>query len=157
MTALAEVQWRRTELVRRTRQLDSVAEVFAEASPRLRRLVPFDASAWVATDPATGLPIAPTRIENVDDAAPDHCLAYWRREFLDLDVNLFRDIATARVPAAALCASVADPRRSARYREFVEPLGLGDELRAMLRVGGNSWAWVCLWRHAGQPPSRSTR
>ena len=40
-------------------------EVFRTASQHLRRLVPFDAAVWAATDPATGLPTAPTRAENV--------------------------------------------------------------------------------------------
>ena len=62
-------------------------------------------------------------------------LALWRREFLVPDVNLYRDIARARVPAAGLRATVADPDQSARYREFLDPLGYGDELRAVLRVG----------------------
>jgi hypothetical protein len=51
--------------------------LFAEVSDRLRRLVPFDGSAWFATDPATILATSPVRIENVEDG---HCESYWERE-----------------------------------------------------------------------------
>jgi DNA-binding CsgD family transcriptional regulator len=143
---------RRVELVRRVEQLDGVADVFAEASPRLRRMVPFDAAAWVSTDPATGLPTAPTRIENMDEAEPAQCLAFWRREHLSGDVNLFRDLARADSPAAALRHEIGDPAGSGRYREFVEPLGFDDELRVVLRAGDNPWANVTLLRRRGEPP-----
>ena len=36
-------------------------------SPRLQRLVPFDAIAWMGIDPATTMPTVPTRVENLDD------------------------------------------------------------------------------------------
>jgi DNA-binding CsgD family transcriptional regulator len=147
-----DVRRRRAELVRRVQGLDGVADVFAQASSRLRRLVPFDAAAWVASDPATGLPVAPSRIENMEEAEPGHCLAFWRREHLTGDVNLFRDLARADRPAAALRHGVADPAVSARYREFVKPLGFDDELRAVLRAGGSPWATVTLLRRPGGDP-----
>jgi DNA-binding CsgD family transcriptional regulator len=147
-----DVRRRRAELVRRVQRLDGVTDVFAQASPRLRRLVPFDAAAWVASDPATGLPTAPSRIENMDAAEPSHCLALWRREHLTGDINLFRDLARSDRPAAALRHRVGDPTGSPRYREFVEPLGFADELRLVLRSGGNPWATVTLLRRPGQDP-----
>ncbi len=63
--------------------------LFQNASARLRSDVPYDAAAWVATDPATGLPAAPTVVENL--AGP--CHDAWRLEFTTEDVNLFRDLA----------------------------------------------------------------
>ncbi len=44
----------------------SVAELFERASARLRRRVPFDAAVWMAADPVTALPTAPTRTENME-------------------------------------------------------------------------------------------
>jgi DNA-binding CsgD family transcriptional regulator len=41
--------------------------------------------------------------------------------------------------------------RSARYREILEPIGLGDELRAALRVRGDCWGVVCLHRELHAP------
>ena len=41
------------------------------------------------------------------------------------------------------------PRGEPRYRDIFRPLGLGDELRAVLRVGGACWGYLCLHREAG--------
>jgi DNA-binding CsgD family transcriptional regulator len=148
----AQTRRRRGELVRRAAQAGDAADVFAAASSRLRDLVPFDASAWVTTDPATGLPAGPTRLEEVHGISAGQCSEHWRREFVVDDVNLFRDIARADVPAAGLRATVGDPGDSGRYRSFIRPLGFDDELRAVLRVGKTPWGSVTLWRRRGQPP-----
>jgi hypothetical protein len=151
-TTPTDVRRRRDELVLQVQRADDAAEVFAETSTRLRRLVPFDAAVWFMTDPGTGLPVAPTRVENLDDNDPEYCSTAWRREFMSTDVTLLRDIARAEVPAAALRATLADPRQSARYREFVRPQGYDDELRAVLRVGSSPWGATVLWRDRGRPP-----
>jgi len=142
----------RRELVARVQRVPDAAGVFAEASPRLRRLVPFDGAAWVSTDPGTGLPTAPSRIEQIGHPDVDQCLGYWRRELLAPDVNLYRDLARADVPAAALRATARDPERSARFRDYVRPFGFDDELRAVLRVGDTPWAVLALYRRPGQRP-----
>jgi DNA-binding CsgD family transcriptional regulator len=143
---------RRDELVLRVQHMDDPAAVFAEASVRLRRLVPYDLSGWMALDPGTGLPVAPTLFDGPMYSTDDHCIEYWRQEFSVDDVNLFRDIARAPAPAASLRASVDDPRQSARYRNVLQPLGVDDELRVVLRVGESPWGAVSLWRRPGQPP-----
>jgi DNA-binding CsgD family transcriptional regulator len=152
VTMPTEIRRRRDELVLRVQRVDDHLAVFAEASRRLRRLVPFDAAVWLTTDPGTGLPTAPTLADNLElEGEQEQCSELWRREFLVPDVNLYRDLARAQVPAAALRATVADPRHSARYREFLDPLGFSDELRAVLRVGDSPWGAVNLFRR-GQPP-----
>ena len=116
-----------------------MGDLFAAASPRLRRLVPSDAAVWLALDPATALPTTPTPAENLSHACHGGvaCLRVWELEFLVEDVNLFRDLTHSERPAAALRLSTDDrPARSARFREFMEPAGFGDELRAVLRVDG---------------------
>ena len=62
----------------------SLGELFRAASRRLRRLVPFDAAVWLATDPATTLPTAPTLSDGLQDRELDHvdCARLWEREFL---------------------------------------------------------------------------
>jgi hypothetical protein len=40
---------------------------------------------------------------------------------------------------------------SPRYRDLFRPLGFGDELRAVLRVGRACWGYICLHREAGAP------
>ena len=146
-----EVRRRRNELVLGVQRVDDLVEVFTEASTRLRRLVPFDAAVWLTTDPGTGLPTTPTFSDNLElDSEPRQCSELWRREFLVEDFIRYRDLARAELPAAALRATVADPRRSARYREFLDPVGFTDELRAVLRVGDNPWGAINLFRRRGQ-------
>jgi DNA-binding CsgD family transcriptional regulator len=150
VTRPAALRRRRDELVLRVQRADDTAAVFAEASTRLRRLVPFDAAVWLSTDPGTGLPTAPTRVESFDLGHPDACSEFWRRELLFEDVNLYRDVASAEVPAAALRATARDPRVSSRYRQFLRPHGFDDELRAVLRVGESPWGSLTLLRREGQ-------
>jgi DNA-binding CsgD family transcriptional regulator len=38
------------------------------------------------------------------------------------------------------------PEQSARYRDIFRPLGLADELRAVLRADGECWGYLCLHR-----------
>lgn len=138
--------------MQRVQHATEAVDVFAAASTRLRRLLPFDAAAWMTTDPATGLPTAPTRLDDLGEPRPDLCTSQWRREFLVDDVVLYRDLARAERPAGALRAAVRDPRQSARYREFLHPLGFDDELRAVLRVGASPWGVFSLLRRRGEAP-----
>jgi DNA-binding CsgD family transcriptional regulator len=144
---------RREHLIAGLERADGVRGVFAAASERLRRLVPFDAAVWMATDPATALPAVPTRTEHLTlQGGVDGCLALWEREFLVEDVNLYADLAQRPAPAGGLrLATRGRPERSARYRHFLRPHGFGDELRAVLRRGGAVWAAVGLYRERGRP------
>ena len=120
------------------------------ASARLRRAVPFDAAGWFGTDPATLMPTSPVLIENVDEG---HCRAYWERENTVEDVLLFRDLERTPQPAGTLLAATAGvPERSARFREFVSPLGFVDELRVALRAGARTWGVAVLLRRRGRSP-----
>jgi DNA-binding CsgD family transcriptional regulator len=151
-TSPAEVRRRRDDLVRQIGRGDTAADVFARASVQLRRLVPFDAAAWLGTDPGTGLPTSPIRIDDLDGVTQAMCSDHWQHELLVDDVNAFRHLARAEVPAAALRETVGEPDHSGRYRRFLQPLGLDDELRAVLRVGDAPWGTITLWRRDGQPP-----
>jgi DNA-binding CsgD family transcriptional regulator len=142
---------RRDELVRRISQVDSVTDVFRAVSSRLGRIVPFDAAGWMAVDPGTSLPIGPTHIDGLPTITAAQCSAHWRREFIEDDVVRFSSLLRAERPAAALRAVAGDPMRSRRYREFVRPLGMDDELRAVLRVGDTAWGTATLFRRAGRP------
>jgi DNA-binding CsgD family transcriptional regulator len=149
----SNVAHHRDALIDRTREAGSVREVFAAASQHMRRLVQFDAAVWLATDPATNLPTAPTRSESMDFVGgPDGCLRLWELEFFLEDVSLYRDVGRADTPARGMRAATDDhPARSARYREFMKPNGLEDELRAVLRTGDDAWAWLSLYREQGRP------
>ena len=144
----------REDFIASVERASNVRDVFAAASSRLRRLVPFDAAVWMGTDPATTLPTSPTRAENlVVHGGTSGCLAQWEREFLVEDVNLFGDLAREPVPAGALHLATREcPARSARYRDFLRPHGFDDELRAVMRTDGAAWAAVGLFRERGRPP-----
>ncbi|MEZ3160438.1 LuxR C-terminal-related transcriptional regulator [Microbacterium sp. BWT-B31] len=129
---------------------DDGRELFDELSAQLRKIVPFDGSAWFGTDPATVLATHPVRIENVE---PGHCESYWSREYSEEDVLLFRDLARAESPADSLFHATDDrPARSVRYREFLQPQGYSDEVRAAFRVGASTWGVVDLFRDASARP-----
>lgn len=124
--------------------------LFAEASTRLRRVAPFDAAVWVATDPVNGLTTAPVRVENLHEGG---CGTYWESELFAEHVNLFRDLARSEVPVAGLRAVTGDrPSLSPLYRNFMCPRGFEDELRAVLRVDGQPWGQLSLFRERGRKP-----
>jgi DNA-binding CsgD family transcriptional regulator len=151
MTQLAPAAAAARELLlERAAERDSVHELFAVASERLRRLISFQAAAWVETDPRTGAPAGPPWLESV---CPDDHARMWELEFLREDVNAYRDLVTAELPAAGLrLATAGRPARSARYREILRPRGFADELRAVIRAGGSLWAAIALLRTADAPP-----
>jgi DNA-binding CsgD family transcriptional regulator len=151
----ATVARHRTELIDRASEAGDVRELFAGVSHRLRRMVPFDAAVWMATDPATTLPAAPARTENLGHVCRGSrdALQVWELEFRGEDVNLYRDLAHAACPASALRLATGDrPARSARYRELIRPSGYEDELRLVLKIDGSPWAAIGLYRERGRPP-----
>ncbi len=117
--------------------------------PRLRRVVPTDAAFFALLDPQTVL-FTRTWTETPLEASGPRFLD---NEFAETDdVNRFADLARARVPVATLDrATRGDWRTSARWREILAPLGLGDELRIVLRVAGSAWGVLCLHRAGATP------
>ncbi|MFC7425101.1 LuxR C-terminal-related transcriptional regulator [Nocardia tengchongensis] len=117
--------------------------VLSESLTALRAAVPI-AAYWAATtDPATVL-FTGSVIDAIPESATPLFLA---NEFLDPDVNHFRVLATAPDPVRSLFdATEGTPDASARYRDILTPLGMGDELRAALRTGDACWGVLCLHR-----------
>ena len=113
---------------------------------RLRRAVPFDAAFWTTADPVTLLFTQPHQEE-----IPHETIPYFvRNEFLDDDVNKWTMLASDRGGVRTLAqATRGDLQASPRYRDIFQQLGLGDELRAVLRAGGACWGYLCLHRGAG--------
>lgn len=131
-----------------------ILELFGAASRRLGRSVRFDASVWVAADPATGVPTAPIRFENLQDRkmSNEQCIRVWETEYLTEDVTPFSELARAELPAGALrLATRGRPARSPRYRQVLQTMEFGDELRVVLRVDGRPWGLVFLYRDEGRP------
>jgi DNA-binding CsgD family transcriptional regulator len=137
-----------------------VLGVFAAASERLRRLVPYDAAVWLANDPSMNLPAAPTRAENMEERVRsvgfDALERFWEGEYLTSDFNTFSELGRAAAPAAGLSLSTGGrPSRSTRFREVLDLKGFSDELRAVLRVDGVPWASLNLFRERGREPFES--
>jgi DNA-binding CsgD family transcriptional regulator len=114
---------------------------------RLRRAVPFDAAFWATVDPTTLLFTSPHQEDIPLELAP----AFIQNEYFDDDVNKWTALArdTAGGVRTLAAATRGDLAASARYREIFRPLGLGDELRAVARVDGACWGYLCLHREAG--------
>jgi hypothetical protein len=99
-------------------------------------------------DPATLLYTSAVRLDMPEGLTP----AFLDNEFRVPDVNKFRSLATAGVAVATLERSTGGEHAvSARFREIMDPLGLGDELRVVFRTGTSTWGFACL--HRGRGPS----
>jgi DNA-binding CsgD family transcriptional regulator len=128
-----------------TSGLDSRA--FRHAALRhVRRVVPVDAVWFATADPATLLFTSAV----VDDVLRPHALQFVQNEFLADDVNQFRRLARPGAIVSTLDRETEGHReRSPRYRDILEPLALGDELRVALVEGGRCWGFLCLHRGNG--------
>jgi DNA-binding CsgD family transcriptional regulator len=129
------------------RGLDAAALRAAVVGP-LRRLTGAGPVFVASADPVTwlltgGLPA---------DVPADAARALMAREYADSDVITFRGLAGAQVPVANLYDRADSPAHSARWRDVLEPLGWGDELRAAVRDRTGTWGFLCLHRIAGEQP-----
>jgi hypothetical protein len=106
---------------------------------------------WTMVDPTTLL-----FTQGHQEGIPTETVSYFiQNEFLDNDVNKWTALARERGGVRTLFeATGGDMDASARYRDIFQPLGLGDELRAVLRIGGACWGYLCLHRGVGAPFSR---
>jgi DNA-binding CsgD family transcriptional regulator len=123
----------------------------AEVLPRLRRAVPIDALWWATVDPSTLLFTQAYREEIPEETGP----YFVENEFLHDDVNKWTELARHTVPVRTLLqATGGQAVTSTRYQDIFRPLGLEDELRAVLRAQGVSWGFMCLHREEGSSFSR---
>lgn len=118
-----------------------------EVLPRIRRVVPIDALWWASADPATLLFTRAHREELPRESGP----YFVENEFLHRDVNKWSELARDPVGVRTLMqATGGQPGRSDRYRDIFAPMGLQDEMRAVLRVNGACWGYVCLHRETAK-------
>ena len=123
----------------------------ASVLPRLRRAVPIDALWWASVDPATLLFTQAYRQQIPAETGP----YFVENEFLQDDVNKWTELARDRDGVRTLVESTGgEVAKSPRYLDIFRPLGLEDELRAVLRSRGACWGYLCLHREAGQPFTR---
>ncbi len=115
----------------------------SELVARLGRILSLEAVFCASVDPATLLFTSAVMHEIPPDLTP----RFLANEFLEDDVNKFTTLARRRFPVDWLDhATKADRAASPRYREIMAPIGLGDELRAAFRSGGECWGFLCLHR-----------
>jgi DNA-binding CsgD family transcriptional regulator len=125
------------------------ALVAEELVAQLRRVVGFDSFCVVQNDPRARLPAAAV--------SDNDCLGLrqrllWQLEMRGPDVNKSAVLARAAWPVGVLSiAAGGDLARSARWRELLVPVGIGDELRAALVAGGRWWGSVSLYRERRSP------
>lgn len=111
---------------------------------RLKRLVPIEAAFFAAADPDTLLFTSASADQPLAGVAP----LFLANEFGPVDdFNRFRELARSRRPVATLDEATGGRRASSpRFREIMDPLGFGDELRVALRTGPTTWGFLCLHR-----------
>ncbi|MFJ8622344.1 LuxR C-terminal-related transcriptional regulator [Kitasatospora sp. NPDC093550] len=141
----AAVERRLADIERRCRGgLDTTA-LSTEILGRLRRVVPAEAAFSATVDPVT---LLFTSAIAEDPLGPATAL-FLDNEFGRTDVNKFAGLARSTDPVGSLDRATGGNRGySARYREIMAPLGLGDEMRAALVTGHRCWGVLCLHREA---------
>src|SRR5215211_7242546 len=119
-----------------------------EAVKWLRKAIPTDVSFFATADPATLLFTSAVRDEILAHATSQ----FLEREFLQDDPVKFPQLVRRRSPVDSLgMATKGELARSARYREMLAPMDLGDELRAALVVDSKCWGFMCLHRERSGP------
>jgi DNA-binding CsgD family transcriptional regulator len=137
--------WKVAELERLATSGLDVAAFQAEALRRLRSLMTIDAAFFATVDPESLLFTGATSEEPLIEAAS----LFMENEFGRDDVNKFTSLAAAPNPVSSLDVATRGERAdSARFREVMAPLGLGDELRVALMSRGRCWGVLCLHRAA---------
>ncbi|MER7770901.1 LuxR C-terminal-related transcriptional regulator [Kitasatospora sp. NPDC096140] len=114
-----------------------------EVLRRLPGILPVEAAFFASVDPATLLFTSAVAQDPLAGATP----LFLDNEFGRADVNKFAALARGPEPVMSLDRVTRGERTaSARYREIMAGLGLGDELRAALVVGHECWGVLCLHR-----------
>ena len=109
----------------------------------IKRILPIDAAFFATTDPATVLFTSAL----ADDVLLRQTPLFLQNEFLQDDTNKFVDLIRREGHVGSLHEGTnGDLAMSWRYREILEPVALGDELRAALVVDGACWGVLCLHR-----------
>lgn len=116
----------------------------------LRTSVPYDAWCGLTLDPASILPTGGFHEEGVPAPYMPRLVEIETRAD---DVLALPSVARApRVASTLAEATGGRPDRSVRYREVLQPTGLADELRLVLRSGQTTWGALILFRSADTGP-----
>lgn len=107
----------------------------------LQQTVAFDGWCLFGVDPANGL-----RTAQFGGRGTEHTREMARNESFMPDVNKYRDLAVADVPAGWLSRDHPDAAHSFRLHEVLEPQGFHSEIRLALRDHGRLWGALVLFR-----------
>ena len=125
----------------------------AELTARIRRAFPVDAACWHGLDPHTRLLTTANPLELLSagfltpETEAKAAAAVVASEYVREDVNTFASLAGRRSPVAILSETTRGrPERSARYVEYLAPIGTPHEMRAAMVTKGRAWGCVVLHR-----------
>jgi DNA-binding CsgD family transcriptional regulator len=125
----------------------SRAVFFDEAAARLQRVLPHDGACWHTLDPGSDL-VTEHHLQHLPDRFP----VVAHNEYRVADVNKFADLARAPRKAASLYEATGGRMdASPRYRDLLQPVGVGPELRGAVVADGTAWGAVIITRAAGRP------
>jgi DNA-binding CsgD family transcriptional regulator len=122
-----------------------VDEFRTRSLQRLRRLVTIDAAFYATVDHTTMVMTSALSEEPLAAEA----LRFLDNEYAADDVNKFTAIDRPAAIDSLDRATGGDRTTSARYRDLMAPMGLGDEVRLALRSRSRCWGVMCLHREDG--------
>ena len=123
-----------------------VTELQRQVLAALRRVMTIDAAFFATADPETLLFTGAHSEDPLVAMTP----LFLDNELSGHDVNTFPELVRAPGHVRSLDTATRSAwDASARYRDIMRPVGLGDELRAALVVGGHCWGYLCLHREDG--------
>ena len=123
-----------------------VTELQRQVLAALRRVMTIDAAFFATADPETLLFTGAHSEDPLIAMAP----LFLDNELSGHDVNTFPELVRAPGHVRSLDTATRSAwGESPRYRDIMRPVGLGDELRAALVVGGHCWGYLCLHREDG--------
>ncbi|MGD9527348.1 MAG: LuxR C-terminal-related transcriptional regulator [Pseudonocardia sp.] len=143
---MADIGGRGRDVLRVCRSGLEVTELQGQVLAALRRAMTIDAAFFATADPETLLFTGAYSEDPLIAMAP----MFLDNELSGHDVNTFPELVRARGHVRSLDTATHSARgASARYRDIMRPVGLGDELRAALVVDGRCWGYLCLHREDG--------
>jgi len=123
-----------------------VTELQRQVLAALRRVMTVDAAFFATADPETLLFTGAHSEDPLIAMTP----LFLDNELSGHDVNTFPELVRAPGHVRSLDTATRSAwGESPRYRDIMRPVGLGDELRAALVVGGHCWGYLCLHREDG--------
>ena len=119
-----------------------------ELLKRLQTVIPFDYIFFSTIDPSTQFFTSSV----IDETPTWALLQFLENEFLHDDFNQFRTLLKNRQSIGVLSEQTKhELHRSQRYRDILEPMALGDEMRAVFATNAACWGTLCLHRERNAP------